>query len=127
MIASDATRTGLGQAKDACGRIGRFAAALRVRRPMTTALDRLPAALAIAVMACGLCGCGTINGVLATGFEEVIPVWAGGLPSDAPPRPGTLKYDEWMKERERQRQEPAAKKEDSGTSAPASPSMEPVH
>ena len=33
--------------------------------------------------------------------------WAGGLPADAPPRPGTAKYDETMKERERERLEPA--------------------
>lgn len=38
---------------------------------------------------------------------DYIPQWAGGLPADAPPRPGTAKYDEWMKERERQRQLPA--------------------
>jgi hypothetical protein len=93
---------------------------------MTTAFHRLPVALAIVVMACGVGGCGTINGVLATGFEDYIPAWAGGLPADAPPRPGTPKYDEWMKERERQRQEPAAaKKDDSGTSA--STAIEPVH
>ena len=36
-----------------------------------------------------------------------VPQWAGGLPADAPPRPGTAKYDEWMKERERLRQLPA--------------------
>jgi hypothetical protein len=40
---------------------------------------------------------------------EVIPQWAGGLPADAPPRPGTAKYDEMMKQRERERLEPKAK------------------
>jgi hypothetical protein len=58
---------------------------------MKTAFHRLPMVIAIAVLACSLGGCGTVNGWLATGFEDYIPAWAGGLPSDAPPRPGTLK------------------------------------
>lgn len=37
---------------------------------------------------------------------DAIPQWAGGLPADAPPRPGTAKYDEMMKERERERLTP---------------------
>lgn len=76
-------------------------------------------------MAGSLGGCGTINGWLATGLEDYIPAWAGGLPSDAPPKPGTLKYDEWMKERERQRLEAAAKKDESGPSAASA--LEPLH
>jgi hypothetical protein len=27
------------------------------------------------------------------------PHWLGGLPADAPPRPGTLEYDAWMAQR----------------------------
>jgi hypothetical protein len=27
------------------------------------------------------------------------PPWLGGLPKDAPPRPGTPQYDAWMAER----------------------------
>jgi hypothetical protein len=94
---------------------------------MRIVLHRLPVVVAIAVMAVGLGGCGTINGWLSAGFEDYIPAWAGGLPADAPPRPGTLKYDEWMKERERQRIEAAAaaKKDDSGPTA--SSSLDPVH
>jgi hypothetical protein len=92
---------------------------------MRTTLHRLPAVIAIVVMAGGLGGCGTINGWLAAGFEDYIPAFAGGLPADAPPRPGTLKYDEWMKERERQRLEAAAPKDESGPSA--SSSLDPVH
>jgi hypothetical protein len=42
---------------------------------------------------------------------DVIPQWAGGLPADAPPRPGTPRYDEFMKERERRRQLPAAERD----------------
>jgi hypothetical protein len=50
---------------------------------------------------------------MAAGMGDAIPHWAGGLPADAPPRPGTAKYDEMMKQRERERLEPKAK--DSGT------------
>jgi len=45
------------------------------------------------------------------------------LPADAPPRPGTAKYDEFMKERERKRLEPAPAKDD----AAKSDTLEPVH
>jgi hypothetical protein len=55
-------------------------------------------------------GCSSINSHLATGMADGIPQWAGGLPADAPPRPGTAKYEEMMKERERERQTP--KKDD---------------
>ena len=58
---------------------------------------------------------------------DYIPEWAGGLPPDAPPRPGTAKYDAWMKERERERLLPADQRNkanaaatpSSGQSAPA--------
>ena len=46
---------------------------------------------------------------------DAIPAAAGGLPADAPPRPGTAKYDEYMRERERKRLLPAAERgEESG-------------
>jgi hypothetical protein len=64
---------------------------------------------AAALLGCFVSACGTINEKLADGMGEYIPQWAGGLPADAPPRPGTAKYDEFMKERERKRLEPAAK------------------
>jgi hypothetical protein len=67
---------------------------------------------AVALLACGLGGCGTINGYLAAGASDMIPQWMGGMPADAPPRPGTAKYDEYMKEREQKRLEPAPPKED---------------
>jgi hypothetical protein len=63
--------------------------------------------LAIALSAGALGGCGTINEKLADGMSDYIPQWLGGLPADAPPRPGTAQYDEYMKERERKRLEPA--------------------
>jgi len=65
-------------------------------------------ALAAALLCCGLSGCGTINEKLAAGMSDAIPAWAGGMPADAPPRPGTAKYDEFMRERERKRLLPAA-------------------
>jgi hypothetical protein len=75
--------------------------------------------LAVALPACGLGGCGTINGYLAAGVSDAIPAWLGGMPADAPPRPGTAKYDEFMKEREQKRLEPAPPKEDSSQSPSA--------
>jgi hypothetical protein len=68
--------------------------------------------LAVALLACDLGACGTINENLAAGLGDLIPSWAGGLPADAPPRPGTAKYDELMKERERKRLEPAPAKDE---------------
>ena len=58
--------------------------------------------VALSLAGFALSGCGTINEKLAAGTADIIPAWAGGLPSDAPPRPGTAKYDEYMKERETQ-------------------------
>ena len=71
------------------------------------------------LLACGLSGCGTINEKLATGVGDYVPQWLGGLPPDAPPRPGTAKYDEYMKERERKRLEPAPPKDDAARPAPS--------
>jgi hypothetical protein len=68
--------------------------------------------MTLALLAGGLGGCGTINEKLADGMSDYIPAWAGGLPADAPPRPGTAKYDEYIKERERKRLEPAPAKND---------------
>ena len=80
---------------------------------------QLATVLAVALLGGGLSACGTINEKLADGFADYIPAWAGGLPADAPPRPGTVKYDEFMKERERKRLEPAAK-EDTNAPSPSS-------
>ena len=59
---------------------------------------------------------------LAAGMGDYVPQWLGGLPADAPPRPGTAKYDEWMKERERQRLEPAPATNATNGSSPSTPS-----
>ena len=85
---------------------------------MSIRTRQLAAVLAVALLGGGLSACGTINEKLADGLADAIPAWAGGLPADAPPRPGTAKYDEFMKERERQRLEPAARDE-AGQPAPS--------
>jgi hypothetical protein len=64
----------------------------------------------VALLSSGLGGCGTINEKLAAGLGDFVPQWAGGLPADAPPRPGTALYDEFLRERERMRLEPALPK-----------------
>ena len=73
----------------------------------------------LAALACGLSGCGTINEKLTAGMADTIPQWAGGLPPDAPPRPGTLQYDEFMRERERKRLEPKVDQPGQPAVAPA--------
>jgi hypothetical protein len=80
--------------------------------------------LALAPLASGLGGCGTINEKLADGLGDYIPQWLGGLPADAPPRPWTARYDEFMRERDKNRHEPAAKDEAVPSSAS---SLDPVH
>ena len=68
--------------------------------------------IGIVAQASGLGGCGTVNERLAAGVSDAIPAWAGGLPADAPPRPGTAKYDEYMKERDRRRLLPASERDE---------------
>jgi hypothetical protein len=85
---------------------------------MSIGTRHLAIALAVTLASCGLGGCGSINEKLAAGMSDAIPQWAGGMPADAPPRPGTAKYDEFMQERERKRLEPAAAKD--GAKADAS-------
>ncbi|OAF01270.1 hypothetical protein AYJ54_29795 [Bradyrhizobium centrolobii] len=67
--------------------------------------------LILLALGAGLSGCGTMNEKLSAGMGDYIPQWAGGLPADAPPRPGTPQYDAYMKERERKRLMPAADRE----------------
>lgn len=63
--------------------------------------------LVLVALAAGLSGCGTVNEKLSGSMGDYVPQWAGGLPADAPPRPGTRQYDAWMKEREQKRRQPA--------------------
>ena len=90
---------------------------------MPSHISRFASLFALALAACALSGCGTINEKLANGMGDYMPQWLGGLPPDAPPRPGTAKYDEWMKERERQQLEPApAMNAANGNSTSSAPS-----
>jgi hypothetical protein len=85
---------------------------------------------ALALAGCALSGCGTINEKLAAGVSDAVPAWAGGLPADAPPRPGSAKYDEFMKERERKRLLPASERGEEAkpaTDAPTPSSAGVVH
>jgi hypothetical protein len=87
--------------------------------------SRLFAFIGLALLTCGLGGCGSINANLAAGVSDTLPHWAGGLPADAPPRPGSAKYEEFMKERERKRLEAAQPKDEAG--AASSASLEAIH
>ena len=91
---------------------------------MPVSVRHLAIVLVVALPACGLGGCGTINAKLADGFGDYVPQWAGGLPADAPPRPGSAKYEEFMRERERKRLEPAAPTD---AAAKSNASLDPVH
>lgn len=75
-------------------------------RAMTCCARRIPILLCALWIISSLGGCSSINSHLAAGMADGLPHWAGGLPADAPPRPGTAKYDETMKEREPERQTP---------------------
>ena len=86
---------------------------------MSTSARHIVTILSVALAGVGLTGCGSINEKVSGGVSDAIPAWAGGLPADAPPRPGTAKYDDFMRERERRRQLPASERgEDKGV-APA--------
>ena len=92
---------------------------------MPISIRQLAIVLAVTLPACGLLGgCGTINEKLSAGVSDAIPTWAGGMPADAPPRPGTARYDEYMKERERRRLEPAAPTD---AAAKSNASLDAVH
>ena len=86
-------------------------------RQSSISTRQLATALAITLGSCGLGGCGSISEKLSAGMGDAIPQWAGGLPADAPPRPGSAKYNEFMQERERKRLEPAAAKDDANLDA----------
>jgi hypothetical protein len=63
------------------------------------------AALALAGMILG--GCSTMNEKIAPAIADTLPMWAGGMPKDVPPRKGSPEYDAYMQERERKYLEPA--------------------
>jgi hypothetical protein len=87
---------------------------------MPTSARHIVTIITVALAGCGLSGCGTINEKLAAGVSDAIPAALGGLPADAPPRPGTAKYDEYMRERERKRLLPAPERGGETKPAPSS-------
>jgi hypothetical protein len=88
--------------------------------PMLIRARHIATIAALSLAGLALSGCGTINEKLAAGVSDAIPAWAGGMPADAPPRPGTAKYDEFMKERERKRLMPASERGEEAKPAPSS-------
>jgi hypothetical protein len=86
---------------------------------------QLAVLIAVAALpACLLGGCSTINTSLA-GTGEALPTWLGGMPADVPPRPGTPKYDEFVKEQERKRLEPPPPKEEPAQGQPPAQAQSP--
>jgi hypothetical protein len=55
--------------------------------------------------------CSLLAGCTTTGSNPVadMPSWMGGLPADAPPRPGTPAYEAWQAERAQEAARPKAK------------------
>ncbi len=95
---------------------------------MAVSFRQLAILFAVALLASAVGGCGTINEKLSAGVGDYVPKWAGGLPADAPPRPGTAKYDTFMAERERQRLMPAAEREkEQKAQQPDQSGLDPVH
>jgi hypothetical protein len=93
--------------------------------PMLIRARHIATIAALSLAGFALSGCSTINEKLAADVTDAIPAWVGGLPADAPPRPGTAKYDEFMKERERKRLMPASERGEEPK--PASSSQDAVH
>ena len=87
---------------------------------MLTSARQIATLLTVALAGCGMSACGTINEKLAAGVTDAIPAAIGGLPEDAPPRPGTAKYDEYVRERERRRLMPASERAKETKPAPSS-------
>lgn len=50
-------------------------------------------AIAVLCGALGLAGCSSVGPTIG----DALPEWAGGLPKDAPPRPGTPEYEEYRR------------------------------
>ncbi|WP_398468433.1 hypothetical protein [Tardiphaga sp.] len=56
-------------------------------------------------------------------MADLIPSWAGGLPADAPPRPGTPEYEAYAAKQREHRQGDTAPGPDPATS----PSADAIH
>jgi hypothetical protein len=87
---------------------------------MTVCLRQFAILFACALLAGALSGCSTINEKMSAAIGDYV------LPADAPPRPGTAKYDEFMRERERQRLIPADQREQKPVKADQS-GLDPAH
>jgi hypothetical protein len=74
----------------------------------------LAISLLLGVMVPGLSGCSSIGPVVG----DALPEWAGGLPKDVPPRPGTPEYDEYRRRLTEPKAAPPASQEQ-GQAAPA--------
>ena len=96
------------------------------RSQMTVRTPRL-AFLFSALLASAVSGCASINENLSAALADTMPRWAGGLPPDAPPRPGTAKYDEFMREREQQRMMSAAERQREQQAKAEQSGLDPVH
>ena len=72
--------------------------------------------------------CSMLASCAGRNLGDYVPLWAGGLPKNAPPRPGTPEYDSWRQNweaeavRDKSKDPPKADAE-AGTPnpAPASP------
>jgi hypothetical protein len=102
---------------------------------MSVRVHHIAAILALSLAGLVLSGCGSINEKLGATVGDALPQFVGGLPSDVPPRRGTPEYEEYMKERERKRIEPATTNANAaapGSAQPASAAksaqpLAPVH
>jgi hypothetical protein len=94
---------------------------------MTVSTPKLAILFASALAASAVSGCASINENLSAALADTMPRWAGGLPPDAPPRPGTAKYEEFMRERERQREMPAAERDREQQAKVDQSGLDPVH
>jgi hypothetical protein len=70
-----------------------------------------PAHLAHPILAILILSAPLFAGCASTGSNPVadMPHWMGGLPSDAPPRPGTAAYSTWQAKRVKEAARPKAK------------------
>ena len=95
---------------------------------MTDGPQKLAILLASALLLSALSGCASLNEKASAAMGAYIPQWAGGLPPDAPPRPGTPEYDAYMKERERLRLIPADQRPQQPQAGQSGQSgLDPVH
>jgi hypothetical protein len=92
---------------------------------MVVSPPKLAILLASVLLAVALSGCASLNEKASAAMGNYIPQWAGGLPPDAPPRPGTPEYDAYMKERERLRMMPADQRPQQPQAGQSTP--DPVH